>query len=845
MAEILIQPLPFAYDSHYAGRDSDFVPRNVVDTGKVNSREKEIQEPAYNKPAGQASPISASNDDQKRAMFRYEPLDFHNKTLRLLEVSSDAPGTIIRCNVRAVHLSDKPVYAALSYTWDTSVDCDIVMCNDKPLQVRRNLSNFLHEFRTKLGNSNISLWVDAICINQADILERNHQVAQMRDIYSNAVAVISWLGQTFHDVSTAFGMVAGAQKLTFTDGQDNRGTRSGRQWKALARLLNRPYWTRVWIIQEFLVAKSLEIWCGRHKAAWTDVEHICQSLQRFAELSMPHPESQFVLESRGYVLSQQKLDWCLDHNVSVPQYRHTLSQLLEVYSASQSSDIRDKVYALLGVAHDVVGNEHPITVDYSKTSAQVLVDVVRNQCRWGSAVLDTKNHLFIKFLEDALQVSHAEVVMCALQCAPDLHHHIYNIATDERLYATMRCIGTIIEVGFELAVDGLKSKRRCREWHRHGANIHIDPRRLSGSTTSALVQLLVDPNSQDILSIDVSDSHGRSVSTAGVGTGAYMPADRSVKVFERDLPCPIQQRHRAAMREKHSEINIDSGFTSASEIRHIFFGTNGIVGITSGPAQCGDIVCVFPDANNEKTAIILRQPKDYGQLRTIGTALYSAHAVDIGMSAKGTTTQANYLSQPSHADMLYLQHRPNMNDPIYDYRRPICEFRVACETRVSVMQRTKWSGRKFAYSAPPNNHLIGNTIRFYCHPLCLPNLARHRMLKYYCIPRRLELAIEAQSHGTTDQRTKIVADANLHPDGELRADELRKAKAMWNESKAEKAQSARVGKWISAPTRTSDWKNCPSNSFIGGAPDIRSDLPRPPLDSEVVKDEKETKKAKD
>ncbi|KAF2830838.1 HET-domain-containing protein, partial [Ophiobolus disseminans] len=48
------------------------------------------------------------------------------------------------------------------------------------------------------------LWIDAICINQSDLLERNHQVAQMRDVYTKAESVIAWLGLTQGHEELAF-----------------------------------------------------------------------------------------------------------------------------------------------------------------------------------------------------------------------------------------------------------------------------------------------------------------------------------------------------------------------------------------------------------------------------------------------------------------------------------------------------------------------------------------------------------------------------------------------------------------------------------------------------------------
>ena len=97
------------------------------------------------------------------------------------------------------HLRDRPGYEALSYTWGDPLDTRTVMLKDQPFQVTKNLEAALRNLRHRLIHGTKSndrvLWIDAICINQTDIQERNVQVRRMLDIYKSATRVVIWLGE--------------------------------------------------------------------------------------------------------------------------------------------------------------------------------------------------------------------------------------------------------------------------------------------------------------------------------------------------------------------------------------------------------------------------------------------------------------------------------------------------------------------------------------------------------------------------------------------------------------------------------------------------------------------------
>ena len=104
----------------------------------------------------------------------YKPLPSAVFTVRLLELEP-GDGDEIHCKLRNVHLGDERVqYEALSYTWGTPILRQFIWCDGKVLPVTQNLYNALRRLRQT--NEKKLLWIDAICINQEDLEERNHQV---------------------------------------------------------------------------------------------------------------------------------------------------------------------------------------------------------------------------------------------------------------------------------------------------------------------------------------------------------------------------------------------------------------------------------------------------------------------------------------------------------------------------------------------------------------------------------------------------------------------------------------------------------------------------------------------
>ncbi|PMD46760.1 HET-domain-containing protein, partial [Hyaloscypha variabilis F] len=187
---------------------------------------------------------------------------------RLISLLPGEGTSPIVCQMLTVDLNTKPRYEALSYVWgvvDDSNKCGILV-NGAPFPVGENLWLALYHLRDKTGVQ--PLWIDAICINQKDELEKATQIREMKNIYSKASTVLAWLGTSNEYLDEAFDTMEAlyciiprsilyGPPIVFPLTED-----AARDLIAMCRIFSVcPYWSRVWIIQEVLLAKDLVICC--------------------------------------------------------------------------------------------------------------------------------------------------------------------------------------------------------------------------------------------------------------------------------------------------------------------------------------------------------------------------------------------------------------------------------------------------------------------------------------------------------------------------------------------------------------------------------------------------------
>ncbi|KAG6365950.1 hypothetical protein INS49_000126 [Diaporthe citri] len=203
-------------------------------------------------------------EPDRQPAYKYLPMSQGQALIRILNLLPGFGSMQIRC-VTEVHPVDRaPPYTALSYTWGLEEPRQEIELDGQLFMVRPNLHNFLRRIRH--DKSTCVIWIDAICIDQENPVEKGHQVAMMGDIYRSARDVQVWLGEAADNSDQAMDLLLEIEGSGRTmDEQRNNIVREvyrQRVGKPLLKLYTRPYWQRVWILQEVFLAKDIRIICG-------------------------------------------------------------------------------------------------------------------------------------------------------------------------------------------------------------------------------------------------------------------------------------------------------------------------------------------------------------------------------------------------------------------------------------------------------------------------------------------------------------------------------------------------------------------------------------------------------
>lgn len=178
------------------------------------------------------------------------------------------PDSRISIDIKVAELG-RCQYSALSYVWGFKAERSEAIevrghGSNKIVKITPSLHTALRHFQSSQTKV---LWIDALCINQDDINEQSKQVMRMADIYSKASNVIIWLGEADRDSDLAMKFI---QEISVRELDRLAGSEStGESWRALAKLMRRPWFTRRWIIQEVAFSQKAELWCGSWEVPWT------------------------------------------------------------------------------------------------------------------------------------------------------------------------------------------------------------------------------------------------------------------------------------------------------------------------------------------------------------------------------------------------------------------------------------------------------------------------------------------------------------------------------------------------------------------------------------------------
>jgi hypothetical protein len=304
-----------------------------------------------------------------KAPFKHDPLVDPEQEIRLLQVTQPSHNYRMSLEISTWKSKDAPVYNAISYTWGEANDDCFVQANGNPLLVRNNCYRALSQASSHMPLG-AYFWIDAICINQDNIEEKSFQVQRMGETFAGAETVFVWLGANIHDdeilagaaeeLRTIIGRVSTKPRLTTYDRylvMKDWISKKGRihafkAYSALGALATRKYWSRVWIVQEISVAKRKVVLCGNETLPW-------DCLETFGRLGLPLRSFYFHVVMSCSVPEPVRLD-----------------RAIAMFKSFQCTDVRDRLYGIMGLVDRADLSSAELRVDYSVDSFNLLLRVI-------------------------------------------------------------------------------------------------------------------------------------------------------------------------------------------------------------------------------------------------------------------------------------------------------------------------------------------------------------------------------------------------------------------------------------------------------------------------------------
>ncbi|KAH0490042.1 hypothetical protein TgHK011_001527 [Trichoderma gracile] len=280
-------------------------------------------------------------------MYSYSPLQGHGhiRLLRLLpDWNEDAPLRSQLFEYPMAELEDGPhMYEALSYVWGSPERPYTLQIDEQSMPITANL----HEVLLRLRNKMIEriIWIDAVCIDQTNMEERGEQIQHMAEIYSKASRVLVWLGEAADGSNRALKQI----RMSADEEQQNLLlTEEDRQ--AILAILQRPWFRRIWVLQEVAAAQHIVMMCGTERI---DGYAFCLGLPSLLPYeSIPSHIRSVTYLMRGSIFRPR---YRINSSGGISLNIWPLGGLVDMYHAHEATERHDKIFALLGMSSDEPG----------------------------------------------------------------------------------------------------------------------------------------------------------------------------------------------------------------------------------------------------------------------------------------------------------------------------------------------------------------------------------------------------------------------------------------------------------------------------------------------------------
>lgn len=333
----------------------------------------------------------------------YQPLSSPDSIRVLTVFECDNEDDDIECHLAEISLSEvngeDQGYTALSYASGDLKFTHEIWLGDQRFLIGANLDAAIRHLRRR--DRNIRLWIDAVCINQGDVIEKSHQVQQIRNIFSAASETIIWLGAGGGNTSVAaWNFLERHSSWALNDRQERDHTLPAKLEEDLLSfrgefrdveidVLSRPWFKRLWVFQEAVLSRVLSVQCGYRRIAWDDFSKtVVQSKRhhdRYGFSTRDDGKKDIVRDiSRARCQYLQKRGLHESHpscQLSVATRNLCMLNILRLLHKGrflEASDARDKIFGFMGIAEGIDSNDPRFRIDYRLDTHSLYTQFARN-----------------------------------------------------------------------------------------------------------------------------------------------------------------------------------------------------------------------------------------------------------------------------------------------------------------------------------------------------------------------------------------------------------------------------------------------------------------------------------
>ena len=341
----------------------------------------------------------------------YPSKRLHGDEIRLLVLQPAQLWKRIRCSLKTVRLNNAPDFEALSYCWgDSTRGKTVSLEGEARFDVTDNLWHALR--RLRLRSECRVLWIDSLCINQADLEERGQQIQLMLDIYQSAKTVIVWFGEPpgmslnyyYHSVRKPNRKIYQWTRYRSTERREPtfKFKDCRKALESIASDVRPQWWDRAWVVQETIASRSAVVYIGRYQILWEDFANEFVRNLRGAMFM----QDSTVRYKRGALVFE--CDWRhffnrIEAMCEVSAWdlnkKQSLLDLVKVTQNFSATKPVDKIYGLLGPLKP--GTIEFIAPDYRKPCPRVFAEATYASIKEGTfdiLFLVTFYHRFVSGL---------------------------------------------------------------------------------------------------------------------------------------------------------------------------------------------------------------------------------------------------------------------------------------------------------------------------------------------------------------------------------------------------------------------------------------------------------------